>query len=139
MKIILLTIFILTTFSFSDVTMKRGVTTQLSIEELKEIEALKNRHTRPTIRHITAPVIIQDNYYHTNQVSNCDRYLDIIAQKDKEIARLKNELYPLRAKEQARLSKVLKAKDAAELEKFENRKSSVPSKNNITISKEPIK
>ena len=40
----------------------------------------------------------QDNYYTTNIVSNCDQYIKLIEEKDREIAALKKEVDSLRKK-----------------------------------------
>ena len=80
----------------------------------------------------------QDNYYTTNIVSNCDQYIKLIEEKDREIAALKKEVDSLRQKEQMKLQKSLKKAYEEEIEKFDNRGSSVPSKTKAIISDTPI-
>jgi len=133
MQIIMTLLVFLLTFSYSDVIM-----TKTEIEE-PTIEEPIRRPIHPIVRHIAAPIIVhQDNHYNANYVSNCDKYLDIIAKKNQKIAQLSTELNSLRSKEHARLQKRLKLKHNAELKELSNKKSSVKTTNNITISSEPV-
>jgi len=115
--------------------MKRTETKKLDIEEEE-----RERSIPRILRYYPSPVIVhQDNYYQQNHVSNCDKYIDIIARKNNEIKKLTTELNIFRAKEGAILQKKLKAKHHDALLEFEKHKSSTHTTNSITISKEPIK
>jgi len=115
---------------FADLEMKQNVKKpdiSLPIEQpIRPIHPV-----RPIIN--TGPVY-QDNYYNTNVIEQCDRYIVLLEEKDKEIAALKEELYVLRSKAQENLSKTLKHEYEAELKKFDERKSSVKTNHSVTIT-----
>lgn len=137
MQIMMTILLFLLTFSYSDVTMTKTEIEEPTIEEPTSKPIRRPIH--PIVRHIAAPTIVhQDNHYNANYVSNCDKYLDIIEKKNQKISQLNTELNSLRSKEHARLQKRLKVKHNAELKELSNKKSSVKTINNITISSEPV-
>jgi predicted RNase H-like nuclease (RuvC/YqgF family) len=93
----------------------------------------------PIVRPPHVPVVInpgivyQDNYYNTNVVNNCQSYMDQIDELNAYIDQIEKELSEFKAKEYERLQKDLKDKHKKELQTFENRKSSIKSKNSIEI------
>jgi len=106
-------------------------------------ETISTKNKIKPVHPIAGPIVNtglvrQRNYYNTNYEINCDKYIEILAQKDQEILALKNELEKLQNKEQQKLSKTLKESYDAELEAFDNRKSSIKTENSVTISKKPI-
>jgi len=107
---------------------------------IKEIEKVPNvtlsivKPIRP-VHSIVRPVVIyQDNYNHT-EYNNCTQYMETITQKDEEILALKSELNALKSKENRKMSKALKKSYDAELEKFDDRKSGIKTKNSIIVEK----
>jgi hypothetical protein len=94
---------------------------------------------RPIVRPIiNTGLVYQDNYYTTNTTSNCENYIEMINQKDAEIAALKKELESLKNKEQATIQKNLKKEYDKEMQKFENRKSHSTTKSSAAISNKSI-
>ncbi len=88
----------------------------------------------PPVRPIVnTGIVYQDNYYNTNVVNSCQKYMDDIDALNAYIDQIEKELAALKAKENARLQKTLKEKHQKELDAFDNRKSSVKSKNSIEI------
>jgi len=80
------------------------------------------RPVRPVVRPIVNTGLVhQDNYYNTTYETNCDKYIEILAQKDKEILELKQQIESLKNKDQVNLQKSLKAEFDKEMKKFENR------------------
>jgi len=135
MKNILMIFVLLSMVLFSDVTMKKAE------KEKPEISLPIEKPIRPIhpIRPIiNTGIVYQDNYYNDNYISSCQQYIDILVQKDEEILALKIELEKLQNKEQQKLSKSLKKSYEEELDAFDNRKSSIKTKNSVTISNEPI-
>jgi len=117
------------------------VSLQKAKKEKPEISLPIEKPIRPIhpIRPIVnTGIVYQDNYYNENYTSNCQQYVDILAQKDAEISALKSKLEALENKEQLQRSEALKKSYDAELKAFENRKSSIKTKSSVTISKEPI-
>jgi predicted RNase H-like nuclease (RuvC/YqgF family) len=115
---------------FADVTMKKTISRpSLPVE--------KPEH--PIVRPPQVPVgvnpgiVYQDNYYNTNVVNSCQSYIDQIDELNAYIDQIEQEISELKAKEYERLQKDLKAKHKKELQEFENRKSSIKSKNSIEI------
>jgi len=129
---IILFLILIASIVFSDVIMKKPD------KEKPDISLPIEKPTTPVIP-IYRPVIVhQDNYYNSNYIENCNQYIEIISQKDREIKTLTEELETLRKKEHIRLQKKLKATHEAEIEKFEKRKSTGSTTNSITISQEAI-
>lgn len=93
------------------------------------------RPIRPIVN--TGPVY-QDNYYTTNVETSCEKYVGMLAQKDQEIVALKQEIERLKKQEQSKLQQRLKEDYDKELKKFDNRKSSIHTKNKAVISDRPI-
>lgn len=138
MKNILVCCMLLMTHTFADVTVRS--TTQAEILQKKPTQPIVKpirpiRPIRPANKYL---LLNQDNHYYTNVVSNCDEYLEIIDQKDKEIEALKKEIESLRNKEQRKMQKSLKEAYDKEIQKFENRKSSIHTKSRAIISDTPI-
>jgi len=97
------------------------------------------RPIRPVHPIINTGVVYQDNYYNTNYTENCQRYVDELVKKDEEIRLLREEIEKFQSKEQAKMSQSLKASYEAELKKFDERKSTVKTKNSVTIKNAPSK
>jgi len=136
MKYILLIGTLLITQSFAEVS---ASTTTREDKVRKEsshfISKRRKRHVRPAYKYY---LLNQDNHYYTNIVSNCDKYLRIIEQKDKEIEVLKKEINRLRGTEQGTLQKKLKEEYDLKMKKFDERKSGIRTQNSMRISTEPI-
>jgi len=119
-----------TSVLFAEVTMKKTISRpSLPVE----------KPDRPIVRPPHIPVVVnpgvvyQDNAYNTNVVNNCQEYRDQIDELNAYIDQIENELSELKAKEYERLQKDLQEKHKKELQTFENRKSSIKSKNSIEI------
>jgi len=82
-------------------------------------------------------VIVQENYYNTEYISDCTAYINTISQKDAEIIALKAELHALKDKEQKKLQKELADSYEKAVDKFDTQKSSVKTTNSIIISNKP--
>lgn len=79
------------------------------------------RPVRPVV--VPVPMYgINYNTYVTTSESNCDQYIEIIKEKDKEIQALLKEIDSLKNKEQIRKQKELKEEYNKQLKKFEERK-----------------
>ncbi len=129
---IILFLILVTSIVFSDVIMKKPD------KEKPDISLPIEKPTR-TVIPIYRPLIVhQDNYYNSNYIENCNQYIEIISQKDREIKALTQELETLRKKEHIRLQKKLKATHESEIKKFEKRKRTSSTTNSITISREAI-
>lgn len=83
---------------------------------------------------VNTGVVYQDNYYNTNVENNCQQYRDQLIEKDNEITALQKEIDRLKAIESKHLQDSLKAQHKKEMNDFDNRKSSVKSKNSISIT-----
>ncbi len=128
--IILLTLY--TSILFAEVTMQQTIPRPPLPIEKPEHPIVRPPHV-PVV--VNPGVVYQDNYYSTTVVNNCQNYMDQINELNAYIDQVERELSELKAKEYERLQKDLKAKHQKELEKFENRKSSVKTKNSIEIKK----
>ena len=94
---------------------------------------------RPIVRPIVnTGLVYQDNYYTTNTTNNCESYIEMLTQKDLEIAALKKELESLKNQEQAKMQKKLQKEYNQELKEFDNRKSNNTTKSRAVISDKPI-
>ena len=91
------------------------------------------RPHRPVRPVIVNPVVYQDNYYNTTIEDSCNKYIEIIDKKDKEIAALQKEVERLRSEADERLQKNLKKEHDKEIEEFDNRRS-IKIKNSFSIS-----
>ncbi len=91
-------------------------------------------HYRPRIPVLVPILMNQDNHYYTTVQNNCNKFIDIINEKDAEILKLTKKINRLEEKEAERTRKELKKKYDDEMKKFENRKSSISTKNSILIS-----
>ena len=128
-------------FIFLSMSLSADVVMQKAKKEKPEISLPIEKPIRPI--HPARPVIntgvvYQDNYYNDNYQTNCNQYMDIIAQKDETILALQKELNALKSQEQQKLQATLKAEYDAEMKKFEKSQSRVKTHNSITISTEPI-
>jgi predicted RNase H-like nuclease (RuvC/YqgF family) len=123
----------LSTFSFADITMhKRPL---LSPRPVDPIEP-----ERPVDRPIVRPYVdtaFVDNRVINNHYESCGKYKESIDELNAYIDQLEKEIAELKEKEYARMRKELKAKHEREVKKFDERKSSVKSKNSIIISDKP--
>jgi len=90
---------------------------------------------RPPVRPIVnTGIVYQDNYYNDNVGYSCQQYIDQISALNQKINTLKREVDRLQSKEDARLQKTLQEKNKQEVEAFDNRKSTVKTKNSIEIT-----
>jgi len=115
---------------FAEVAMKKTISRPSLPVEKPDHPVVRPPHV-PVV--INPGIVYQDNYYNTNVVKNCQSYMDEIDELNAYIDQIEKELSELKAKEYARLQKDLKAKHKKELQEFENRKSSIKSKNSIEI------
>ena len=142
MRNIMMTVIFLSVSVFAEVYMHKALPKRPVLEN--PIERPERPIERP-IRPAAIPVLLnpgivyQDNYYNANYASNCEQCMSQLRQKDAEIAQLKSQLAALQSKEQAKLQKELKSSYEAELQKFENRKSSIKSTNSVIITDKPAK
>lgn len=136
MKNIILAIVFLSLSVLAEVTMKKTYPQRPVIEQpIEKPDRPIHRPVRPVIH---PGVVYQDNYYNASYSSNCEPYIAQLREKDAQIDALKSELATLKAQAQSKLQKELKSSYEAELEKFENRKSSIKSNNSFTISDKPV-
>lgn len=91
---------------------------------------------KPPVKPIdNRPVLVREDYlYCDNMASCCAEYIKTIEQKDKEIDKLKKELERLKGKEFGKFQKNLQTEYEQELQKFDERKSGIKTKNIIDIS-----
>jgi len=136
MKYLLLLLMVLHVTLFAKVEMKAAEKEKPDISLPIEKPIRPIRPVRPIIN---TGVVYQDNYYNTNYTENCQRYVEMLIEKDEEIRQLHEELEKLQSKEQAKMSQSLKASYEAELKKFDERKSTVKTKNSVTIKNAPSK
>lgn len=128
------------TYTFADGSM--SMTTPADIVDaertnsVSQLPAKPIRPRRPATKYL---LVNQDNYYYTNVLSDCDEYLEIIEENEKEIEALKKEIDRLRSVAQAQLQKKLSEKHAKEMKKFDERKSGIRTQNRMNISNEPVK
>ena len=139
MKKIFIVLTCLSAMVFADLSMQKETRERPEISLPIEKPIRPIGPVRPIQPIVNTGVVYQDNYYNENYVSNCQQYIDILAQKDDEILALRSEVEKLKNKAQQKLSKTLKTSYEAELEAFDNRKSSINTNNSVTISTEPIK
>ncbi len=111
-----------------------------------EVSAKPSKPSRPT-KPITKPKEIpsfdrltKDSYVYNPLYNDVEiEQKEKLAEKKKKIEALEKELNATRRAEEKELQKKNKAQYDKAMEKFENRKSSIETKNTITISDEPIK
>jgi len=128
---LLLIVLLLGTFSHADVIMHKKKSKPVPVHPIiPERPIHKPGGIRPIVN---TGIVYQDNYYNTNVVSNCQSYEKHIDELNAYIDTLEAEISALKEKEHARLREKLKKENDAELKKFENRKSSVKTKNHIEI------
>lgn len=126
MKNILLTIIILFTGTSA------GLSTEVTSTELKpkirpEISTTKKITRKPIKKPRKEPrkkPIIYHHYYTTTIEQNCDRYIDIINQKNKEIEALSREINNLKENKYEIMRQQLKEEYDKEMKKFEERRKS---------------
>jgi len=119
-----------TSVLFAEVTMKKPISRPSLPVEKPDHPIVRPPHV-PVV--INPGIVYQDNYYNTNVVNNCQSYMDQIDELNAYIDQIEKELSEFKAKEYERLQKDLKDKHKKELQTFENRKSSIKSKNSIEI------
>lgn len=137
MKNILLGSIFLLTYTFADIS--ANIMTPIDLidtERANSATQLPARPIRPKKKHI---LMRQYNHYNTNVIENCDQYVKIIEEKDKEIKALKEEIDRLRNVAQTQLQKKLREEHAKEMKKFDERKSGIRTQNRMNISNEPVK
>jgi len=116
---------------FADMTMKKTISRPSLPVEKPDHPIVRPPHV-PVV--VNPGIVYQDNYYTTNVVSSCQSYMDEIDELNAYIDQIEKELAELKQKEYARLQKDLKQKHQKEIEAFDNRKSTVKSKNSIEIT-----
>ncbi|KYJ86060.1 hypothetical protein [Sulfurovum riftiae] len=125
----------LSVFAFGEITMhKRPI---IPVRPVHPIEP-----ERPIDRPIVRPYVdtaFVDNRVINNNYESCEKYKEMIDELNAYIDQLEKEIAELKEKEYARMRDKLKKENETELKKFENRKSSVKSKNSIIISDQPSK
>ncbi|HSR74893.1 MAG TPA: hypothetical protein VLL31_08640 [Sulfurovum sp.] len=126
MKNILLTILILITGSNADFSAEERSTDlepkiRPEISPTKKItsKAIKEPRKKPRKR-----PMIHHHYYTNTIVQNCDRYIAIIEEKNKEIDALLNEIKNLKEKKYEIMRQQLKEEYDKEMKKFEERRKS---------------
>ena len=125
-------------FIFLSINISADVVMQKAEKKKPEISLPIEKPIRPVRPVINTGVVYQDNYYNETYTTNCNQYLEIIAQKDETIMALQKEIHALKSKEQQKLQQNLKTQYDAEMKKFENRSSSINTKNSAVISDRPI-
>ncbi len=88
---------------------------------------------RPVVIRPVVDTAFVDNRVINNNYESCGKYRYLIDELNAYIDRLEKEIAELKEKEYAHLRKDLKAKHEKEVKKFDERKSSVKSKNRIII------
>lgn len=140
MKYILLSCILLITQNFAEVTAHQTPSEDKVKKEsdrfISKRRKRSDRKVRPAYKYY---LLNRDTYYYRNVMPDCDTYLRIIAQKDREIEALNNEIDRLRGTAQESLQNKLKKEYELKLKKFDERKSSIRTKNRVRISNEPIK
>jgi len=125
----------LSSFSFADISMhKRPLLPPRPVHPIEP--------ERPIDRPIVRPYVdtaFVDNRVINNNYESCEKYKELIDELNTYIDQLEKEIDELKEKEYARMRKDLKAKHEKEMKKFDERKSSVKSKNSIIISDQPAK
>ena len=81
---------------------------------------------------------VEHNNYYTNVTPSCEKYIDIIDQKDQEIEVLKKELQEIKSKENKKRQEKLQKEYAQELKDFDNRNINKTTKSRAVISDKPI-
>ncbi|BAF73194.1 hypothetical protein [Sulfurovum sp. NBC37-1] len=95
---------------------------------------------RPIERPIVRPYVdtaFVDNRVINNNYESCDKYKEMIDELNAYIDQLEKEIAELKEKEYVHLRKELKEKNEKELKAFDKRKSSIKTKNSITITDKP--
>ena len=97
---------------------------------------------RPVERPVVRPYVdtaFVDNRVINNHYENCDKYKDLIDELNTYIDSLEQQIAAFKEREFARMRKKLKEKNDKELKAFDERKSSIKTKNSITITDKPEK
>ena len=121
--------------SYADVTMHRR-----PLIPPRPVHPIEPEH--PIVRPVVRPYVdtaFVDNRVINNNYESCDKYKDMIDELNAYIDQLEAQINELKEKEYARLRKNLKEKNEKELKAFDKRKSSIKTKNSITITEKPAK
>jgi len=94
---------------------------------------------RPIVVRPYVDTAFVDNRVINNTYESCEKYKDLIGELNAYIDQLEKEIAELKEKEYQRLRKDLKEKHEKEVKEFEERKSSVKTKNSIIIFDQPSK
>ncbi len=137
MKYILLGCILLITQNFAEVS-ARATPPEDKVKKDSShfISKRRKKAVRPAYKYY---LLNHDHHYYTNVVSDCDRYLRIIEEKDRDIEVLKNEINRLRGRSQESLQQKLKEEYELKMKKFDERKSGISTQNSMRISTEPLK
>ena len=134
MKYILLGCILLITQNFAEVTAKATPPEdKVKKDHSHSIYKRRKKVERPYY------LLNRDTVYYTNVGYDCDRYLRIIEEQEREIERLKNENNRLRGTSQGSLRQKLKEEYEMKIKKFDERKSGIDTQNTIRIFTEPTK
>ncbi|WP_294953307.1 hypothetical protein [Sulfurovum sp.] len=121
--------------SYADVTMhKRPIIPPRPVHPIEPV--------RPVDRPIVRPYVdtaFVDNRVINNTYESCDKYKDLIDELNAYIDSLEQQIAAFKEREFARMRKKLKEKNDKELKAFDERKSSIKTKNSITITDKPEK
>ena len=115
-------------FSSADVIAKKTVPKPKPVHPIVPDRPIVQPGVRPILN---TGIVYQDNHYTT--VESCDVYKKQIDELNAYIDGLEAEISALKEKAYANMREELKKKNDAELQKFENRKSTVKTKNSIEI------
>ncbi|MEA2047875.1 MAG: hypothetical protein U9O64_05440 [Campylobacterota bacterium] len=81
---------------------------------------------------------VEHNNYYTDVTPSCEKYIDMITQKDQEIEALKKELHEITTKENKKKQEKLQKEYAQKLKDFDNRSINKTTKSKAIISDRPI-
>lgn len=137
MKYILLGCILLITQGFAEVS-ARATPPEDRVKNDRD-HLISKRRKKPLRQDHKYYLLNRDYYFYSNVASNCDRYLRIIEEKNREIEILKNQINRLRGRSQESLQQKLKEEYELKIKKFDERKSGIDTQNTIRIFTEPTK
>jgi len=137
MKYILLGCILLITQNFADVSAK-ATPPEDKVKKDRDhfISKRRKKEERPAHKYY---LLNRDTVYYANVGYDCDRYLRIIEEQEREIEVLKNEINRLRGTSQGSLQQKLKEEYEMKIKKFDERKSGIDTQNSMRISTDPLK
>ena len=121
--------------SYADVTMhKRPIIPPRPVHPIEPVRPVD----RPIVRPYVDTAFVDNRVINTTYES-CDKYKDLIDELNAYIDSLEQQIAAFKEREFARMRKKLKEKNDKELKAFDERKSSIKTKNSITITDKPEK